>query len=162
MTGPHHLDWCGDRDCGDPSHQNTSVAAENERLRNALLAIHAMSATAPDESDRGFAALLGIESIARHALSTTGAGVDNEQPPTLVERGLAHPAAEIGCENIMWRGAITGAVVTCGVCDWCDTHFGPVRGSAETCPTCGFDFRAAGLGRCTVCAGAKRRSGEAP
>lgn len=29
---------------------------------------------------------------------------------------------EIGCTCIMWRGRITGNVLTCGVCEWCRAH----------------------------------------
>ncbi len=37
------------------------------------------------------------------------------------------PPVEVGCTFIMWRGHITGNVVTCGVCDWCRDHFDPGR-----------------------------------
>lgn len=128
----------------------------NERLRSALLAIHAMSVTAPDESDRGFAALLGIESIARHALRASGDDcyiTDSDCAASPHRHGcyadtgdcdapsahVARPPAEIGCKHIMFRGGVTGRVVTCGVCDWCTDHFGldPVRGSDGSPPGSG-------------------------
>lgn len=30
---------------------------------------------------------------------------------------------DAGCTFIMFRGAITGRVITCGVCDWCRAYW---------------------------------------
>lgn len=50
---------------------------------------------------------------------------ENDLLRSLLRSALADQATgekgtgEKGCKSVMFRGAFTGRVVTCGVCDWC-------------------------------------------
>lgn len=35
---------------------------------------------------------------------------------------MSEERIEVGCTFVMFRGAVTGRVITCGVCDWCREH----------------------------------------